>query len=75
MDLAAPVTLEKKSHKLHRRWFQFSLRTLLLLMLVFGCGLGWVAYERTKNGKVQVDVGNSCTGWGSGVCQLAGCLR
>ena len=23
-----------------RRWFQFSLRTLLVLMLVFGCGFG-----------------------------------
>ena len=25
-----------------RRWLQFSLRTLLLLMLAIGCGLGWL---------------------------------
>jgi hypothetical protein len=29
-----------KSRK--RRWFQYSLRTLLVLMLAFGCGLGWL---------------------------------
>jgi len=29
---------EKKRPR--RKWFQFSLRTLLLMMLVFGCGLG-----------------------------------
>jgi hypothetical protein len=28
-----------------RRWFQYSLRTLLLLMLMFGTGLGWFAHE------------------------------
>ncbi|MFO0882767.1 MAG: hypothetical protein U0894_01025 [Pirellulales bacterium] len=32
-----------------RRWFQFSLRTLLLAMLVFGCGLGWLANKRMKS--------------------------
>lgn len=32
-----------------RRWFQFSLRTLLLAMLVFGCGLGWLANKRIKS--------------------------
>jgi hypothetical protein len=27
------------------RWFQFRLRTLLILMLVISCGLGWFAYH------------------------------
>lgn len=31
-----------------RRWFQFSLRTLLLMMLVFGCGLGWFTAKRRQ---------------------------
>jgi hypothetical protein len=31
--------------KPRRRWLQFSLRTLLVLMLVLGCGLGWLAYK------------------------------
>jgi hypothetical protein len=31
--------------KSRRRWLQFSLRTLLALMLVCGCGLGWLAHE------------------------------
>ena len=29
--------------KPRRRWLQFSLRTLMVLMLVLGCGLGWLA--------------------------------
>ena len=28
-----------------RRWLRFSLRTLLVLMLVFGCGFGWLGRE------------------------------
>jgi hypothetical protein len=28
-----------------RRWLQFSLRTMLVLMLLFGCGLGWLGRE------------------------------
>ena len=32
-----------------RPWIQFSLRTLLLAMLVFGCGLGWFADKRRKS--------------------------
>jgi Leucine-rich repeat (LRR) protein len=31
-----------------RRWFRFSLRTLMLVMTVLGCGLGWVMGERAK---------------------------
>lgn len=33
-------TAEKKRPR--RRWFQFSLRSLLVMMLVLGCGLGWL---------------------------------
>jgi hypothetical protein len=29
--------------KPRRRWLQFSLRTLMVLMLVFGAGFGWFA--------------------------------
>lgn len=32
----------------HRRWFQFSLRSLLLMMLVFSCGLGWLMTKRRQ---------------------------
>jgi hypothetical protein len=35
-----PVTAKRK-----RRWLQFSLRTLLMLMLAFACGFGWLAYK------------------------------
>ena len=31
--------------KPRRRWLQFSLRTLLVLMLAFACGFGWLAYK------------------------------
>jgi hypothetical protein len=31
-----------------RRWLQFSLRTLLVLMLVLGAGLGWLAHEAER---------------------------
>lgn len=40
-----------KTARHRRRWFQFSLRTLLLAMLVFGCGLGWLASKRMKSQK------------------------
>lgn len=32
-----------------RRWYQFSLRTLLVLMLVLPIGLGWYAHARNKS--------------------------
>ena len=31
-----------------RRWLRFSLRTLIVLMLVFGAGLGWFARQVQK---------------------------
>ncbi len=33
------------SNKPKRRWYQFSLKALLCLMLVVGCGLGWFTYH------------------------------
>jgi hypothetical protein len=36
-----PTTIPKPL----RRWFQYSLRTLLVLMLVFGCGFGWLGMK------------------------------
>ena len=40
MSTTAPTTPKPR-----RRWLQFSLRTLLVLMLVFGCGFGWFAHK------------------------------
>ena len=56
MDFLTPKESAQKPSKPKRRWFQFSLRTLLLMMLVFGCGLGWVASERQKNAKLHADI-------------------
>ncbi|MEQ1906610.1 MAG: hypothetical protein ABL888_20665 [Pirellulaceae bacterium] len=39
-----------------RRWLQFNLRTLLVLTLVVGSGLGWVMNERRKNAIIQADI-------------------
>ena len=38
-----------------RRWLQFSLRTLMVVMLVFGCGFGWFAYK-IKRAREQREV-------------------
>src|SRR5579863_10202776 len=32
-----------------RRWFSFSLRSLLILVTLAAIGLGWVAYERNQS--------------------------
>ena len=40
MSTTAPTTPKPR-----RRWLQFSLRTLMVLMLVLGCGLSWLARE------------------------------
>ena len=40
MTTTAPTTMTPR-----RRWLQFSLRTLMVLVLVLGCGMGWFAYE------------------------------
>ncbi|MCY2990029.1 MAG: hypothetical protein NTY19_19470 [Planctomycetota bacterium] len=36
------MTTAESKLKPGRRWFQFSLRTLLVLMLAVGCGFGWL---------------------------------
>jgi hypothetical protein len=56
MDARFSEIVVEKPSKPKRRWFQFSLRTLLLIMLVCGGGLGLVAFERQKNAKYQDDV-------------------
>jgi len=38
---------------LTRRWLQFSLRTLLAIMMVACCFLGWVAYKRGQAAEQQ----------------------
>ena len=40
LNAAFPVDAKRK-----RRWLQYSLRTLLVLMLVFGAGFGWLAHQ------------------------------
>ena len=42
------ATSSPTTPKLRRRWLQFSLRTLLVLMLVLGCGLGWLGRMLTR---------------------------
>jgi len=42
--------------KRRRRWLQFSLQTLLLLMLVFGAGLGWFG-SKVKRAREQREIG------------------
>ncbi|MCY2987709.1 MAG: hypothetical protein NTY19_07585 [Planctomycetota bacterium] len=39
------TTTPPTTPKPRRRWLQFSLRTLLVLMLVLGCGFGWLGRE------------------------------
>ena len=36
------------SEKSKRRWLQFSLRTMLVVMTLAAVGLGWLAYERNE---------------------------
>lgn len=48
-DAGHPVNAQPK-----RPWFQFSLRTLLVLMLALGCGLGWLGNQVDEARKRQV---------------------
>lgn len=41
--------LSENSTTPKRRWLQLSLRTLLLAMLVFGCGMGWLGGRRRRS--------------------------
>ena len=56
MNDQLPKTVADESPKPKRRWFQFSLRTLMGIMLVFGCVMGWLAFERRKIAVYQNDV-------------------
>ncbi len=53
MTMTQPPTTPKP----RRRWLQFSLRTLMVLMLVFGCGFGWAGVKlkqaREQRGAVK----------------------
>ncbi|MEQ1906041.1 MAG: hypothetical protein ABL888_17785 [Pirellulaceae bacterium] len=49
-------SFESSTPKPKRRWLQFNLRTLLVLTLVVGLGLGWVMYERRKNARIQARI-------------------
>ena len=44
MNSTDPTTTPKP----RRRWLQFSLRTLLVLVLVIGCGFGWLGMKLRK---------------------------
>jgi predicted negative regulator of RcsB-dependent stress response len=39
------TTILPTSPKPRRRWLQFSLQMMLVVMLVFGCGFGWLAHQ------------------------------
>ena len=39
------TTATTTTSKPRRRWLQFSLRTMLVLMLVLGVAFGWFAYK------------------------------
>ena len=43
-----------------RRWFQFSLRTLMVLMLAFACGFGWLSLLDQAGPAAATDCGDTC---------------
>ena len=52
--------------KPRRRWLQFSLRTMLVLVLIFGAGLGWFAREVQK-ARAQREAAKAIEKLGGGV--------
>ena len=52
--------------KPHFRWLQFSLRTLMVLMLVLGAGFGWLAYK-VNQAREQREAGEAITKLGGRV--------
>ena len=50
-----PKIVEPKS-KPRRRWFQFSLRTLLIVVTLAGCGFGWLGKNVWEARRQQADV-------------------
>jgi len=57
-----------KNSSLWRRWFQFRLRTLMLALLIFPIGLGWLAQARSKSQQAWANVDeirNECDTFGA----------
>ena len=54
-----------------RRWFQFSLRTLLLLMLVSGCGAGWFV-RKVQQARAQREAAQAIEELGGAVTYASG---
>jgi len=50
---ATPTTTEPKSR---RRWYQYSLRTLLIFVTLAGCGFGWLGIKVREARQQQADV-------------------
>lgn len=50
---------------LSRRWFQFSLRTLLVFTLTFGIASGWIANRRRAIAERAADLGRA----GAAICE------
>ena len=45
------MTTETNKPKPRRRWWQFSLRTLLIVLTGFGVALGWIVYRANEQRK------------------------
>ncbi|MGV3605372.1 MAG: leucine-rich repeat domain-containing protein [Planctomycetaceae bacterium] len=57
METPADQTAATKPiHRPPRRWFQFRLRTLMLVMLILPSSLGWLAQARSKSQKSWANV-------------------
>jgi len=50
-----PTTAEPQV-KSRRRWYQFSLRTLLIVVTLVGCGLGWLGFKVREARRQEVAV-------------------
>jgi internalin A len=71
------TTTPTTTPKPRRRWLQFSLRTLMVLMLVFGCAFGWLAYEikQARDQRNTVKAFDELGGWVSCEPTSAGMIR
>ncbi len=47
---------DKIEPKCKRRWFQFSLRSLLIFVTLVGCGLGWLGFKVRAASRQQANV-------------------
>ena len=52
------TTADPSPPRVRRRWYQFSLRTLLIFVTIVGCGLGWfgIKVQQAIKQKAAVDV-------------------